>query len=713
VDLICAFIKWTGYRLIERELKALVSRGGKVRVLTTTYLGSTERRALDALVALGAEVRISYDVHSTRLHAKAWLFHRPTLSTAYVGSSNLTKTALVDGLEWNVRLSERDHPHLIPTFQATFEQLWNDGSFEPYDPDVDGDRFDNAVRTERVGVDDADIDLTFLDVRPYSYQQEVLDALEAERVLHSRNRNLVVMATGTGKTVVAALDYRRLRATGQVERLLFVAHRDEILKRSRSTFRHVLRDGSFGEMLVGGARPEGWDHVFASVQSLAAMDLDRLPASQFDMVIVDEFHHAEAPTYTRLLDHLQPKQLVGLTATPERSDGRDVTTWFDGRIAAELRLWEAIDRGMVCPFQYFGIADDVDLSHVQWKRGRYDVAELSRLYSTNHERAAKIVEAVRRLVSSPRNMRALGFCVSVDHAQYMARVFSEAGIPSVAVSATTQSSDRVNALRDLEAGRVNVVFAVDLFNEGVDLPHVDTVLFLRPTESSTLFLQQLGRGLRLADGKACLTALDFIGHQHAQFRFDQRFVALTGAKRPQLATAIANDFPQLPAGCHIELDRVAKEVVLGNVRQALTAHWRHLARDVRSMWPCTLAEFVQEEGIEVDELYGSNRTGWLGLLQAAGIEAGAVDPAMVNGARRMLNVDDPDRQLHYGDAVRGVVSSETSERRRRLDAMLQFTVWGSARSVSDAAEAANELHGSPHRQELTDILRIVAERTTR
>ena len=207
-------------------------------------------------------------------------------------------------------------------------------------------------------------------MRPRPYQSEILDRLEAERVIHGRWRNLVVAATGTGKTVIAALDYRRLRAAGEVDRLLFIAHREEILRQSLSTFRHVLRDGAFGESFVAGQRPGTWQHVFASVQSLARIDLTDFSPDRFDMVIVDEFHHAEAPTYARLLAHLRPRVLLGLTATPERTDGRDVTEWFGGRISAELRLWEALDRGLLCPFQYFGIHDDVDLSGVAWRRSR-------------------------------------------------------------------------------------------------------------------------------------------------------------------------------------------------------------------------------------------------------------------------------------------------------------------------------------------------------
>lgn len=365
VDLLCAFVKWYGLRVIEDELRELIDRrraAGQpdpvMRVLTTTYMGATERRALDRLVELGAQVRISYETLRTRLHAKAWLFHRETgYSTAYVGSSNLSRSALLDGVEWNVRLSQVDQAHLLDTFRATFDEYWEDPTFEPYDPSrqSDRERLDRALSSEHRGATDLPIDVATFDVRPWGFQREILDELTAEREVHGNTRNLVVMATGTGKTVVAGLDYRRLRDAGTLDTLLFVAHRDEILTQSQTTFRHILHDGSFGERFVGGDKPTQWQHVFASVQSLANLDLDELDPERFDMVIVDEFHHAgpATKTYARLLHHLRPKILLGLTATPERADGQDILSWFDGHIAAELRLWEALERSLLTPFGPF------------------------------------------------------------------------------------------------------------------------------------------------------------------------------------------------------------------------------------------------------------------------------------------------------------------------------------------------------------------------
>lgn len=347
VDLLCAFVKWHGIRLLEQELRRLQDRRGRFRVITTTYMGATERAAVDRLVReFGADVRIQYDAQRTRLHAKAWLFRRRTeFDTAYVGSSNLSRAALLDGVEWNVRLSRVATPALLEKFRATFDTYWNDPSYESYEPDRDRDRLDDALA--EAGGDGkrhrVTISLSGLEVRPYPYQQEMLEAIEAERTEHGRHRNLVVAATGTGKTVVAALDYRRLcEQSGERPALLFIAHRKEILDQSLRTYREVLADADFGERYVGGARPERWKHVFASVQSLTSYGIQNIPPDAYDVVVVDEFHHAEAATYRRILAHLAPRELLALTATPERADGADVRSYFGGRIAAELRLWDAL-----------------------------------------------------------------------------------------------------------------------------------------------------------------------------------------------------------------------------------------------------------------------------------------------------------------------------------------------------------------------------------
>ena len=688
IDLICAFIKWHGLRLVAEPLEAAIRRGVPVRVLTTTYVGATERRAVDELVRLGAKVRISYETQRTRLHAKAWLFRRRSgLHTAYVGSSNLSRSALIDGLEWNVRISRSANAPVIDKFAATFDSYWASDDFEPYDPDRDGERLDAALGSAHRR---EPLRLSGIEVRPHPFQEEILEALDAERKVHGRTRNLVVAATGTGKTVVAALDFRRLRQElGGDPTLLFVAHRKEILEQSQLTFAQVLNDGAFGERYVDGSRPERWRHVFASIQSLTAYGPERIPPHHFDVVIVDEFHRAAARTYQRLLDHLQPKILLGLTATPERADGINVADWFDGHIAAELRLWEALERDLLAPFHYFGVADNTDLRGLEWKRGGYDSAQLDQVYTGDDARVRLVLRELERHVTDVHRMRALGFCVSQQHAHFMAARFNDAGIAAVALDANTPSAERDAARRRLQAGELSIIFTVDLFNEGVDLPEVDTVLFLRPTESATVFLQQLGRGLRHAPGKDCLTVLDFIGYQHRQFRFDQRYRALTGGSRSSLIADIEEGFPFLPSGCSLQLDPVARQIVLENVRSQLRTNRPALARELASYGDRSLAEYLDESGRDLAAIYRGSGS-WTALRRQAGLptpEAGPDDDALLKRVHRFAQVDDVERIDAWARWLRdGLPEWESlTVREQRLATMLFFAIWprGGHESIAD------------------------------
>lgn len=697
VDLLCAFVRWTGLRLLQPALEQLKERGARLRVLTTTYMGATERRAIDELVTrYGAEVKINYETQSTRLHAKAWLFRRDSgFDTAYVGSSNLSQAALLDGLEWNVRLSSVGTPALLQKFEVTFDSYWEQRAFQSYDPERDGEKLDAALERNggrRTAVPGA---ATGLEVQPFLHQEEMLEDLEAER-LKGFSHNLVVAATGTGKTVIAALDYKRLcEAAGRDLKLLFVAHRQEILKQAMRTCRDVMQDGAFGELYVGDHKPKDWKHIFASVQSLSSLGIEQLEPDFFDVVVIDEFHHAMAPTYRRLLDHLQPQQLLGLTATPERGDGVDVAKqFFDGRTASELRLWDALDADLLVPFHYFGVSDDVDLSQLEWKRGNYDVTQLNNLYTGNDARAAKVIRELRDKVTSTDRMRAIGFCVSVQHAHYMAEVFNRAGIASVAVDGSTDDTDRAAALERLRRREINCIFAVDLFNEGLDLPQVDTILMLRPTQSATIFLQQLGRGLRRAEGKAVLTVMDFIGQQRREFRFDLRYRALTGYGRKELEDAVEDEFPYLPSGSQIVLDRVVQKVVLDNIKSQLRFNRTQLVRDIASYAETELAAYLEQSGSDVKSIYRTTRNSWTGYLRQAGLIEGfspleavlsgrlqelsdADEKKLLGRMAALIHVDDPERAEAYSMLVGPEAPryAELGMRDQTFARMLFYTLW--------------------------------------
>ena len=655
IDVVMAFIRRSGIAPMVEALRVHCAAGRAVRVLTTTYTGSTEARALDDLRELGADVRVSYDETRTRLHAKAWLFHRRSgFSTAYIGSSNLTHSAQVSGLEWNIRASSARNPSVVDKVAAVFETYWQGGDFVPYE------REQFLARTSAAGGRTMEFTLSPIEIRPEPFQERLLEQIALARS-RGHHRNLLVSATGTGKTVMAALDYARLREELPRARLLFVAHREEILTQTVATFRHALRDHSFGELWVGRERPRLFEHVFASIQSLHASGLESLEPDHFDVVIVDEFHHAAASSYRGLLDHVRPVELLGLTATPERSDGLPVLDWFEGRIAAELRLWDAVDQHRLVPFAYYGVHDGLDLRDIPWRRGRgYDVDSLSNLFTSNDAWARLVLKELDRRVDDLARMRALGFCVSVEHARFMARVFREAGISATAIWADTPDGERRQALKDLAERRVKVVFSVDLFNEGVDVPTVDTLLMLRPTDSPTLFLQQLGRGLRRHPSKTICTVLDFIGHHRAEFRFDRRLRALLGGHRSEVAEQVEQGFPFLPAGCHMELDRVASEIVLASIRGAVPSRWSAKVEELRSLVRggagMSMSSFLEKSGLELEDIYAGDKS-WSDLCEDAGVSvrsAGPHEPALRRACGRLLHVDDQRRI----DAYRRILQTE-------------------------------------------------------
>ncbi len=717
IDLVMAFIRRSGVAPLLAALRAHCEAGRPLRVLTTTYTGSTEPAALDQLRAFGADLRVSYDTTTTRLHAKAWLFHRRSgFSTAYIGSSNLTHSAQVTGLEWNVRASAARNAPVIDKVAAVFESYWQSGDFKPYD----AAEFLERTKSTASG---PEVFLSPIELRPEPFQERLLEQIALAREL-GHHKNLLVSATGTGKTVMAAVDYARLRTALPRARLLFVAHREEILTQSRATFRHGLRDHSFGELWVGGRKPEHFEHVFASIQSLNAAGFTDLDPEHFDVVIVDEFHHAAAPSYRALLDHVRPRELLGLTATPERSDGLPLLEWFEHRIAAELRLWDAIDQHRLSPFTYYGIHDGLDLRDVPWRRGRgYDVEGLTNVLTANDAWARLVLKELLQRVDDPHRMRALGFCVSVEHARFMARVFAEASLAATAIWADSPDDERKAALKNLAAGTLNVVFSVNLFNEGVNLPVVDTVLFLRPTDSPTLFLQQLGRGLRRSPGKTNCLVLDFVGQHRKEFRFDRRFGALLGGTRTDVADQVKQGFPFLPAGCHMELDRVATDIVLRSLRESVPTRWQAKVDELRALHAThpdlRLADYLEQTGLDLADLYDGGRS-FTDLRSAAGVTlppAGPSEETLRRACGRLLHVND----LPRIDAWARLLSSEAPPDAASLDPKEQRLLRMLVASVADKAvtkstplgEGVSLLWAHPAvRLELLELLDVLRSRVS-
>ena len=643
VDALVSFVTWGGFRRLRTVLEEHARAGRCLRLLTTTYTGATEAAAVREIARLpNAKVRVSFDGRRSRIHAKAWLFHRETeFSSVWVGSANLSASALAGGLEWTMKVSETDLKDVVKAFRGAFDSLWDDPEFEAIEPDNDDQmqRLERALSTAR-GVPSAAGEAQLLfDLRPYPFQEEILEQLAEERDGRGRYRNLVVAATGTGKTMLAGFDYAR-----QPDRpnLLFLAHREELLRQARTSFRHILRDGSFGELLTGFERPARATHLFATIQSFARSDLPaRLGADYWRYVVIDEAHHAPADSYQAVLARLRPRILLGLTATPERADNQSLLPDFDGVIAAEMRLWHALEKQLVVPFEYYGIADETDFSAIEWRRGGYDTRQIENLLTGNDRRAELVAEQFRRYRGAWRQARALAFCVSVRHAEFMTEKFKAYGIPSMVVHGDTNPAERAAATQRLRNREVNVLFTCDLFNEGIDLPFVDTLLFLRPTSSATVFLQQMGRGLRLSPDKPSCLILDFVGQHRREFRFDDVLSAVTGTPRGRLAREVAAEFPTLPAGCAIQLDRVAKERILESLQQTLRGGEQRLAAELASAGPMALSAFIEHTGRSLEQVYDAG--GMTHLRRLAGHLPPGDDRDLNRRFRNLLHYDDPVR----------------------------------------------------------------------
>ncbi len=735
VDVLVSFITVSGVRKLQdvlHQITALDAEGqgrSRLRILTTTYTGATEARAVSELASLpGCEVRVSLDGRRTRLHAKAWLFHRRSgFGSAYVGSANLSGAALTGGLEWTVKLAQRSQAALFARASAHFETLWEDNEFQAYDPKDEHHRAAlNAALRRESGSDGATTEtIAFFDLQPKTYQQDMLEQLAAERA-HGRRRNLVVAATGTGKPVVAAFDYRATcRQRGGHPKLLFVAHRGEILKQALRTFREVLREPDFGELLTGRHRPECRDHLFATIDSVASSALvASVGAEYWHTVVIDECHRLAADRFDAFAQAVRPAILLGLTATPERSDGKPISQHFDSRPdgspAVELRLWHALDLQLLAPFEYYACDDDTDFSAVPWSKPG-ELEAVDKLVRDNDVRARLAVREWQRLAANPRQSRALVFCISVAHAQFMADFLNRAGLPAACVVGTTSPEERDQAPRRLKRGDLCAIVTVDLYNEGIDLPAVDTLLLLRPTQSPVLFQQQIGRGLRLWPDKESCLVLDFVGQHRTEFRFDRLLSSLTGLSRRELLDGVEDGFGSLPPGCHIHLQRQTREQVLGGLRSLTDQNWRRLRAELqayaalRGRREVRLGDFLHEQALDLDDVYrastGQARSGWTSLMRYAGLidtDPGTEEDYFSRRFADLLHIDDL-RRLNAMIELASGTPTPTSE---AVAQMICYQVDGRHGQVGSAADFARRLAGHAEaRSELAQLAELLEGRS--
>lgn len=707
-DEICwvvSFIKTSGLNLLWNSLKKFTSEGKCLRIITTTYTGATDYDAIARLATLpNTEIKISYDGTQDRLHAKSYIFIRNSgFHTAYIGSSNLSSYALKDGKEWNFKATQFELPQVIENVRNSFESYWCDDTFECFVPGVSDERLKKAL-----GIDWETplLDFSALDLmRAKDYQQEILEKLDVERNVHGHFRNLVVAATGTGKTVIAAFDFKRYREAHPDCHFLFIAHRQEILHQAMQTFRIVLDDPNFGSIWDGNNEPSNYQHVFASKDTLRnRVDTLQLRADYYDYMVVDEVHHIVAPTYVKLMTCFKPQILLGLTATPERTNEQeDITVFFDGHISAEIRLPAALNAGLLAPFYYYGIPDNVNLSEVKWSGHGYDIAELSRIYTQNDYRTGLILRKMQEYIGNNQlhKVRALCFCVDKNHAKFMNAKFTLAGLKTDVLTSDDDDRHRNIVKKRLQAGTINYLFVVDFFNEGVDIPEIDTILFLRPTESATVFLQQFGRGLRLHKDKDHLTVLDFVGHSRAEFSYKERFEALIGRHSQNIKDEIEGGFANAPFGCKIILEEKAKEEIIANIEGYLRslnkgriikeiAAYYKLAKDAFS-----LKGFLTYSHVPFHKVYGSMT--WGELCQLAGVRKDvSVHAAQIKYAvkKKWLATDSFSyfkQLLRFADSGFKCDTTKFTGLEQRYAVMLYYDLYDKAGSYTSIAQMFNDL----------------------
>ncbi len=598
VSIMVSYITSEGVKLLEDSLRKFSERNpGKIRVIASTHQNITEPDALETLIRLGANVRVSYDVSRTRFHGKAWVFEKSDKNTlVHVGSSNWTATGLAEGEELNI-LTEDSNKEFLIYFNQIWEQLTDLSQFQ--------NKLSHLQRSKMADLITA-AQTTKVDIlRPF--QRKLLDQIKQNRSANTnlRDSDLLVAATGTGKTVISSVDFKELREVGEVGSMLYIAHRREILEQAIETYRFVLNDMKFGNLQPDIPTKTG--DAFLSIQWLSREDnMKTLEKNRFDYIVIDEAHHADASMYRKILSYFEPKYLLGLTATPERYDGGSILDLFGGKISAELRLWDAVREGYLAKFKYYAVDDHTDLSNLSLTRGQYKHKDLENLYLNNNEWLNTVYKTFLEQTRGFTQRKVLGFCPTVEVSKRVADYFTEQGVQARHIDGGTKQIIRDEALKGLKDGGVEAIFSVDLLNEGLDIPEVNIVLLLRPTASPTVFVQQIGRGLRRKDDDSYCTIVDYVGNNNQDFDLGSKFMTLIPAARARLIKQKPGESFEINLdGCTITLtDDIAQNVLVSLQRQLTSESLSADLSYVRETNPdASLYEFLQATGVDVSQLY--------------------------------------------------------------------------------------------------------------
>lgn len=695
IDLVVSFVQPSGVDLLGSLIDEALERGAHIRLLTTDYLCITDPSALGFFLdRVGTqegggslEVRVFSDP-STSFHPKAYIFSASSTGegVAFVGSSNISRSGISSGVEWNLRAQE------ISAITSEFTLLWNDNRSVPLTSKWLDDYIERRVvptpKIKPQGEDSGEIEIDEVEespIEPWGIQKEALAALTAARA-EGHQAGLVVMATGLGKTWLAAFDSTR----PSFKRVLFIAHREEILTQARDVYRRIRPSGSL-TMFTGNERDISGDVVFASIQSLQR-NLQSFEIDRFDYIVVDEFHHASAPTYVKVINHFEPKFLLGLTATPDRSDAADLLALCGDNLVYECGLVNGINLGLLSPLHYRAVKDIADYEEIPWRGGRFDIAALSEQLETQ-QRAKQIFDEWSALGGEHR--RTIGFCCSITHAEFMAGFFCDLGVEAVAVHSGTTSAPRGESLERLDAGELPIIFTVDLFNEGVDIPALDIVLLLRPTESPIVFFQQLGRGLRAIAGKSHLDVLDLVGN-HRSFLLKARLLAeLVGSPylTPRDAVAAAKGgYANLPEGCSIVIDLEVVELLeklLGAPNNEdriieIARAWAESHDDVRP----TALEIALATRRALDV---KSAGGWFGLLSESGMLSDAEKAVFVIARDFLIDIEHGSYQKSFKlVTIQALIKSEALRKPTSLSdvcAVAKTIIYRDPRLLADLNDA--------------------------